>query len=234
VPDGRDQNPATIHQAIGRRSFRQPAASGPTTWALGYLIPAPEQNPSTIHEAIGRRSFWQPAVSSPTTWAGTKYSTAATSPPSTTCVGNALDGLDEAAFDHVRPDQILHGLEEGAFAHVGPDRLPDGPDQNPSTPREALGRRSFRQPRHLFPDHAGWGSSFVLLRTGRDRRVPRRNSAALERPRRTTSTWPQWASVRRHNVHDVQLRGRPFKPLYPTDRGRPLQLQRPVGQRHRL
>ncbi len=82
------------------------------------------------------------------------------------------------------------------------------PQQNPSTPREAIGRRSSRQPRHRFPDHAGRGSSFVLLRTRRDRRVPSRNSAALELPRRTPSTWSQWTSVRRHNGHAFSC-GRP-------------------------
>ena len=37
----------------------------------------------------------------------------------------------------------------------------------------------------------------------------------------------------RPNVRDVQLRGRPLKPLYTTGRGRPRQLQRPVSRQAR-
>jgi hypothetical protein len=106
---------------------------------------------------------------------------ASLSPTSTTGgLNEKLDGINKSSFAQVGPYRQPDGLDEVAFAHVGPYRKPDGPDQNPSTPREAIGSLSSRQLRQLFPDHAERGSSFVLLRTGRDLRVPSRNSAALE------------------------------------------------------
>jgi hypothetical protein len=90
---GLDRDPSTFHEAIGRRSFRQPAASSPTTWARNEYSMLSTRAPSTR-------------------WARTEYSVASTSTPSTTWA--RTDYLRASTRTPPRPGQrSAEGLSAG-------------------------------------------------------------------------------------------------------------------------